>query len=106
MSATSDPTCEYGSPELCGKAASWVCYPDKFPTSIYACDRHAPLMVSADLAHRLSWAPPLSLPDLKAFVTALAWRSVLLRDVDALRAGNANAAFRMARDEYIKRQAI
>jgi hypothetical protein len=100
-----DPTCEYGFPTLCGQPATWVCYPDKFPLPIHACDQHAPHMVSAELAHRLSWAPPLPLPDLKAFVTALAWRAVLLRDTNPLRAENASAAFRMARDEYQRRVA-
>lgn len=100
-----NPTCEWGSSTLCGQPATWVCYPDKYPLPIYACDRHAPLMVSAELAHRLSWAPPLPLADLKAFVTALAWRSVLLRDsgTNTLRAGNARAAFQRARDEYVAR---
>lgn len=99
-----DPTCEYGCPTVCGEAATWVCYPDKFPQQVYACDRHAPLMVSAELAHRLPWAPPLPLPDLKAFVTALAWRSVLLRDgSNRVRASNAHAAFRNAHDEYLRR---
>lgn len=96
-------TCEYGFPELCGEAATWVCYPDKFPTHIYACDRHAPLMVPADRAHRLPSAPQLPLPALKEYVTALAWQSVLLRDVDTVRADNARAAFRTARDEYQRR---
>lgn len=99
-----DPTCEYGFPTLCGEAATWVCYPDKYPLPIYACDRHAPRMVSADLAHRLPSAPPLPLPDLKVFVTALAWQSFLLRDgSNTLRAQNASAAFRRARDDYRRR---
>jgi hypothetical protein len=98
-----DPTCEYGFPTLCGQMATWVCYPDQYPLPIYACDRHAPLMVSAELAHRLSWAPPLSLPDLKAFVTALAWRAVLLRESNPIRSRNASATFQMARDEFVKR---
>lgn len=102
---TPDPTCEYGFPTLCGQPATWICYPDKFPTSIYACDRHAPRMVTAELAHRLSWAPPLPLDDLKEFVTALAWRAALLRSTDPLRAENARAAFRRARDEYERRLA-
>ncbi len=99
-----DPTCEYGYPKMCGEPATWVCYPDKYPLPIHACDRHGPLMVSAELAHRLSWAPPLPLPDLKAFVTALAWQAVLLRESNPLRADNARAAFRRARDEYQRRQ--
>ncbi len=98
-----DPTCEWGAAELCGQPAAWTCYPDKFPGHIYACDSHAPLMVPADRAHRLSFAPPLALPQLKALVTALAWQSVLLRDSDTLRAANASAAFRMALAEYRQR---
>jgi hypothetical protein len=81
-----------------------VCYPDKYPLPIYACDQHAPLMVSAELAHRLSSAPPLPLADLKTFVTALAWRSWLLSDSgDTVRAANAYAAFQRAADEYFAR---
>lgn len=96
-------TCEWGYPELCGAVATWICYPDKFPGSIYACDRHAPSMVSAELAHRLPDAPPLPLPELKAYVDALAWRSVLLRDTNRLRADNAHAAFCTYRAEFLKR---
>lgn len=97
------PTCEWGSATLCGQPATWVCYPDKFPQPIYACDQHAPCVVAADRARRLASAPPLPLPDLKAFVTALAWQAVLLRNTDLLRSQNASAAFRMALDEYHRR---
>ena len=102
-----DPTCEWGSAALCGQPATWVCYPDKFPLPVYACDQHAPRMVEADQAHRLSWAPPLPLPDLKEYVTALAWRSWLLRNsgTEQLRAENAHAAFQRAREEYERRKA-
>jgi hypothetical protein len=80
-----------------------VCYPDNYPLPIYACDKHAPFMVSAELAHRLPSAPPLPLADLKEFVTALAWQSVLLRESNPLRASNAHAAFQRAREEYERR---
>ena len=62
-------------------------------------------MVEADLAHRLPSAPQLSIEALKAYVTALAWRSVLLRDskYEQLRAQNAHSAFVLAHDEYKKR---
>jgi hypothetical protein len=61
-------------------------------------------MASAELAHRLPSAPPLPLPALREFVTALAWRSWLLRGgSNQLRADNAFAAFRLARDEYERR---
>jgi hypothetical protein len=97
-------TCEYGFPDLCGQTATWICYPERFPGHIYACDAHAPLMVSADLAHRLPDARPLGLEDLRRFVTALAWRAYLLRESNPLRADNARAAFRRARDEYEMRK--
>lgn len=98
------PTCEYGHSELCRRPATWVLYPDKFPTSLYACDQHGPRMGDADRAHRLSWAPPLLLSALKEYVTALAWQSVLLRNSgNDLRQQNASAAFQTARDEYLHR---
>jgi hypothetical protein len=80
-----------------------VCYPDKFPLPIYACDQHAPRMTTADLAHRLPSAPPLRLTELRAYVTALAWQSVLQRESNPLRAANARAAFQQARDEFERR---
>jgi len=100
-----DPTCEWGSAALCGKPATWVCYSDHYPLPMYACDQHGPRMAVADQAHRLSWAPPLPLPALKEYVTALAWRSWLLRGgSNQLRADNAFAAFLRARDEYERRR--
>lgn len=98
-------TCDWGSSVLCGKHATWTCLPDKFPTYLFACDEHAPRMFAAELAKRLPSAPPLPLPDLKAFVTALAWASVLLRGTgNQLRAENARAAFRDAYEEYERRR--
>lgn len=103
---TEDRTCEWGHSELCGKPATWVLYPDKFPGSLYACDRHAPRMADADRAHRLPSAPALSLVDLEAYVTALAWQAFLLRESNPLRSSNARAAFRTARDEFFKRGGV
>ncbi len=97
-------TCEWGSAELCGKPATWSYLPDKFPAYLFACDEHAPRMFAAELAHRLPSAPPMPLPLLKSFVTALAWAAVLLRDSNPLRAENARAAFRMAREELKQRE--
>lgn len=99
------PTCDYGCPELCGQPATWISYPDKFPTHLYACDAHAPKMFEAHLARRLPSAPPLSMEDLKSYVTALAWSAYLLRHgSDRLRYENARAAFSNARDEYEQRK--
>lgn len=99
------PTCEWGHSTLCGKPATWILHPDKFPTHVYACDHHAPQMSVADRAHRLPSAPELPLTALKDYVTALAWQSVLLRDNphEVLRAANARAKFQDAKAEYDRR---
>lgn len=96
-------TCEYGFPDLCGKPATWICHPDKFPGSLYGCDDHAPLMVNAVQAHRLPEAPEMPLLYLKAYITALAWDAYLLMGRNPLRAENARSAFRMAKAEYDRR---
>lgn len=102
-----DLTCDYGYPVPCGKTATWSGLPDKFPTTLNACDDHAPLMFEAEIAHRFSWAPPLPLPVLKEYVTACAWRSVLLRDTsNKVRAENAHYAFSNALAEYRKRGVV
>ncbi len=99
----SERTCEWGFAELCGKPATWRCNPDKFPGDIFACDEHGPKMCNAVLAHRLPSAPPMPLPYLHAYVTALAWDAYLNRETNPLRAENARSGFRMYREEYERR---
>ena len=88
---------------MCGKPATWVCRHDRVPFDVFACDEHGPQMCKAELAQRLPSAPPMPLPYLHAYVTALAWAAVLLRDSNPLRAENARAAFRQYREEYERR---
>ena len=97
---TRDPTCEYGCPVVCGRAATWECYPPHYPGTCYACDEHAPLMTEVLGAKRLSFAPPMSMGDLRRYITALAWAVYLSTDIRKL---NAQSGFRLARDEWHRR---
>lgn len=98
-------TCEWGSSELCGRPATWIIHHERFPSDTYACDEHAPKMATADQAHRLSHAPPMPLDALRDYVTALAWRSILLRDSDRFRYEIAHSKFQSAAREYYERAA-